>query len=296
MPNCRLCDAREKHQSIRAPIVFGGKDEHKFWHCSKCDSIYLYPVPSKADEIKFYRQEFEKFMSSRVGDHRDWSNAELHKHTNKDQVKRRIPFIKKYLKPGIDLLEIGCSSGFMLDSFKKFGANCVGVEPSGEFGEFLKQSGYGVVTDLSEINNQKFDLITHFFVMEHISDPFDFLKKIYSLLKKDGVMIAEVPCANDPLTSVYSIDAFEKFYWSIAHHYYYTPKSIRFVLENLGYEYKLVPEQRYDISNHIVWLQDGKPGGQGKYTNCFGKELVDAYRKRMVDSWQCDTIFLYIWK
>lgn len=297
MPNCRICNADKDLQSIRAPFVFGGSQEHNFWSCNKCDAIYLYPVPSPEDEKKFYLQEFEKFMSSRVGDHRDWSNAEKHKITNQDQVKRRLPFFKGYLKQSHDLLEIGCSSGFMLDAFKEQGMKCIGVEPSGEFMDFLIQSGHDVVQDLSEIQkNKKFDIITHFFVLEHIRDPFEFLTESYSLLKENGVIICEVPCANDPLTSLYNIEAFEKFYWSIAHHYYYTPKSISYVLDKLNFDYKLVPEQRYDISNHMTWMMDGQPGGQNKFDNEFGLELVQSYRQQLINTWRCDTMFLYIWK
>ena len=297
MQNCRLCKADADFQSIRAPFVFGGKDEHNFWSCSICGAIYLYPIPSPEEEKKFYFQEFEKFMSSRVGDHRDWSNAEKHKTTNEDQVHRRLPFFKDYLKKDLDLLEIGCSSGFMLDAFKAKGLNCIGVEPSGEFKDFLIQSGHNVVQDISEIEeHKKFDIITHFFVLEHIRDPFAFLSQSYDLLKENGVIICEIPCANDPLTSIYNIDAFEKFYWSIAHHYYYTPTSIKYVLNSLKYKFKIVPEQRYDISNHMTWMMEGKPGGQNKFFKEFGLELNQTYRQRLKDTWQCDTIFLYIWK
>ena len=61
-------------------------------------------------------------------------------------------------------------------------------------------------------------------------------------------------------------------------------------------KYKLVPEQRYDISNHMTWMLDGKPGGQGKYTEQLGNDVVQAYKDKMLDTWQCDTIFLYVWK
>jgi SAM-dependent methyltransferase len=296
MPQCRICNADQSTQFIRAPLVFGGNKEHHFWQCKHCDAIYLYPVPSVDEEKNFYLMEFEGFMSSRVGDHRDWSNAQKHKETNQDQVIRRLPFIEEYLSPGIDILEIGCSTGFMLDAFKAKGANCVGVEPSGAFSEYLEQQGYEIYQDMKHINNKKFDVITHYFVFEHMRDPFQFLTDSYLLLKENGVMVCEIPCANDPLTSIYNIDAFESFYWSIAHHYYYTPKSLDFVLDRLGYKYKLVPEQRYDISNHMIWMQDGKPGGQGKYSEIFGQDLVDTYRQKMIDTWHCDTIFLYVWK
>jgi len=294
---CRLCGDSAASQVVRASNVFGGKPEHNFWQCESCDAIYLYPIISEEDEKKFYLQEFESFMSSRVGDHRDWTNAEKHKKTNHDQVNRRIPFIEEYLKPDINLLEIGCSTGFMLDAFKEQGANCVGVEPSGAFNEYLIKQGYEIYSNLDSIEkNRKFDVITHFFVFEHIRNPFDFLTTTFSMLNDGGVIICEIPCANDPLTSVYNIDAFESFYWSVAHHYYYTTKSLNFVLKKLGYRYKLIPEQRYDLSNHMTWMMEGKPGGQGKYSNFLGQDLVDAYRQRMVDTWHCDSVFLYIWK
>lgn len=296
VPQCRICQSDESSQQVRAPHVFGGEGTHQFWECADCSAIYLDPIPSMEDEKRFYAQEFEKFMSTRVGDHRDWSNAEIHKVTNQDQVKRRMPFLQEYVQKGTDLLEIGCSSGFMLDAFRDLGVNCVGVEPSGEFNEFLEQSGHSVVDDLSEITGQKFDVITHFFVFEHIRDPFNFLKDTYELLKDGGVMICEIPCVNDPLTSMYDIDAFENFYWSIAHHYYYSPQSLSYVLDQLGYRYELVPEQRYDLSNHMTWMLDGKPGGQGRFTSEFGEDVLEAYRKQLIDTWQCDTIFLYVWK
>ncbi len=296
MPKCRICGKSSEYQSIRSPYVFGGRDEHNFWQCEQCEAIYLYPALSEEEEKRFYLQEFEKFMSTRVGDHRDWSSAENHKVTNQDQVRRRLPFVEKYLHEGIDLLEIGCSSGFMLDAFRDMGAKCIGVEPSGEFGEFLEKSGHEHVNDVIDLTDKKFDVITHFFVFEHISDPFSFLTRMHELLKDDGVMIAEIPCANDPLTSIYNIEAFEKFYWSIAHHYYYTPTSLKYVMDKLGYKYKLVPEQRYDLSNHMVWMNEGKPGGQGKYNEQLGDNVNESYRKQLQDTWQCDTIFLYMWK
>jgi 2-polyprenyl-3-methyl-5-hydroxy-6-metoxy-1,4-benzoquinol methylase len=296
MPECRICGAGNKEQKIRAPHVFGGREEHDFWQCDKCDGIYLYPVLTEDEEKRFYLQEFEKFMSTRVGDHRDWSNAEKHKVTNQDQVVRRLPFVEQYLKENVELLEIGCSSGFMLDAFRERGAKCMGVEPSGEFSEFLTQSGYEHVSDISDLEGKKFDVITHFFVFEHISDPFSFLETIQGLLKDGGVMIAEIPCANDPLTSIYDIEAFEKFYWSIAHHYYFTPKSIKYILDKLGYKYELVPEQRYDLSNHMVWMNEGRPGGQGKYHEQIGDDVNNVYSEHLKKTWQCDTMFLYMWK
>ena len=151
---CRICGDSVASQVIRAAEVFGGRSEHNFWQCELCDAIYLYPVLSEEEEKRFYLKEFESFMSSRAGNHRDWTNAEKHKITNQDQVERRMPFIEKYLQPGIDLLEIGCSTGFMLDVFRDKGAECVGIEPSGEFNDYLIGQGYEVYDNLDKIKKK----------------------------------------------------------------------------------------------------------------------------------------------
>ncbi len=296
-PKCRLCSADGSQQRIRANSVFGGLAAHKFWQCAACDAVYLYPVPSIEDEKRFYAQEFEKFMAIRSKGERDWSNAETHKQTNQDQVVRRLPFLQDYVQPGKSVLEIGCSTGFMLDTFRQAGMQCIGVEPSGEFLPYLHEQGYAAVESLDEVSpGQNFDLIVHFFVFEHIRDPFAFLGQSYALLADDGVMVAEIPCVNDPLTSLYDISAFEEFYWSIAHHYYYSPAALAYIMERMGYRYRIVPEQRYDLSNHMHWMMAGKPGGQGKYNDIFSEQLLHEYREALKKSWKCDTVFLYIWK
>ena len=215
-PNCRLCKADAKKQTVRADFVYGASEQgkYKFYECSRCRVIYLFPFLTEEQEKLFYKKEFENFMSSRSKD-RDWKSTENHIKSNQDQVIRRMRFLKSHLTPNKNILEIGCSSGFMLDAFKDLGLNCYAVEPSIQFLKFLTQEknykAYESLESLHQNCNINFDLIVHFFVFEHIANPFEFLQKIYNLLSKNGVMIFEIPCSTDPLTSLYNIPAFEKF-------------------------------------------------------------------------------------
>ena len=299
-PACRLCDAGGDGQSVCAPHVFGGSRAHKFWECASCGAIYLFPFLSPDEERRFYAEEFEKFMAVRSGTERDWSDAERHVATNQDQLKRRWRFLEPRVTAGKSVLEIGCSSGFMLDAFRAAGMECVGVEPSNVFIDFLRNKGFEVFPTMDDLEasgpRRQFDLITHFFVLEHMADPYAFFRRQMVLLKPGGVIVAEVPSATDPLTSLYSIPAFEKFYWSIAHHYYYTPRALSAVLDKLGLRYRLLPEQRYDLSNHMVWMTEGKPGGQGRYNSVFTPALIEKYNEDLKAAWKCDTIMLEIFR
>lgn len=299
-PSCRYCGAGPDKQTVRAETVFGGKPEHRFWLCSGCDLVHLFPIPSEEEEARFYAKEFEKFMASRAGSDRDWTGPEAHIRTNQDQVRRRWAFMERFMSAGQTVLEVGCSSGFMMDSFRDRGLMPTGVEPSGEFIEFLEKRGhraYPSMTALTEAEPEaRWDRIVHFFVLEHVRDTLAFLREQLALLRPGGAVVFEVPCVNDPLTSLYKIPAFERFYWSIAHHYYFSPKALSRQLDTLGVRYELFPEQRYDLSNHAVWMQEGRPGGQGRYSDVFSPELIERYRQDLKAAWKCDTIFGVLWK
>lgn len=299
MLKCRLCGAAEG-QTVRAEHVYGADRTCKFYTCKYCKTIYLYPHLTDEEEKHFYKIEFSKFMASRSGTERDWTNAQKHIETNQDHVKRRLLYLKPFIKAGVKVLEIGCSSGFMLDALSELGADCVGIEPSGEFLHFLKGKGYRAYESLdvfmSENPHEKFDLVLHFFVLEHIGNPIEFLTLNIACLQKGGAVIAEIPSATDALTSLYKIEAFERFYWTVAHQYYFTPQSLAYLLDKIGdIQYTIIPEQRYDLSNHITWLMHGVPGGQGKITMLSAKTL-ESYADDLKKNWLCDTMILNITK
>ena len=60
--------------------------------------------------------------------------------------------------------------------------------------------------------------------------------------------------------------------------------------------YEIIPEQRYDLSNHLVWMQKRKPGGQGYYKNIFSEDTIENYKKDLINSWHCDTMFIELRK
>ena len=75
------------------------------------------------------------------------------------------------------VLEIGCGNGFLLETALDQGwKNVIGVEPSIEHSKFSVKAGNRIYRDFNEIDI-KFDNIIHFYVLEHVNDPKDFLIK-----------------------------------------------------------------------------------------------------------------------
>ena len=294
--NCPLCKASAAKQAVVTSHVYGSDENFSraFFHCKSCDVRYQFPRLTPEEEARFYAAEFESFMAGRAGNAGGWEKAEDHILANEPTRKRRMKYIVPQLNSGASILEVGCSSGFMLQPLSNSEFKCTGVEPSGIFSDFVKSKGISVFDSLNDLKksqpNELFDMILHFFVLEHITEPFEFLKMQLSLLKPGGKIIFEIPNASDPLYSVYDIPAFERFYWSIAHPWYFNENSIKYLLKQLGVTYKIVLEQRYDLSNHMVWARDGKPGGMGRFTQTLGEEFEESYKQALIKTGHCDTL------
>jgi 2-polyprenyl-3-methyl-5-hydroxy-6-metoxy-1,4-benzoquinol methylase len=298
--HCCLCKTVIEKPEVLCDVVYGGKKDQKFYRCPECDVAFIHPPMTEEEEATFYSKEFEKFMEKRAGKDFDWSGPEAHIRSNEKQFKRRLRFLSEYITLGKRVLEIGCSSGFMLLPLKEAGLSVVGVEPSDNFMGFLKTRGVEVYPSLEHVSagerKRDFDLVMHFFVLEHIRKPIEFLKEALKLVASGGVMVFEVPSRSDPLLTIYNISAFQKFYWSAAHHYYFNRRSLEYILRHIAERFEIFPEQRYDFSNHMTWALEGRPGGQGRYSSYFSAELEKEYLASMMKTGYCDTLICKIYK
>ena len=65
---------------------------------------------------------------------------------------------------------------------------------------------------------------------------------------------------------------------------------MHYLLNQLGQSYEILRDQRYDLSNHMVWARDGKPGGMGRFTETLGSELEESYKQALIRIGKCDTL------
>jgi SAM-dependent methyltransferase len=299
---CPLCSAPASQQGVVTAHVYGDSSKSRaFFRCQDCDVCYQFPPLTAAEEVRFYAAEFEGFMAGRSGAEGGWQGAETHIRANEATRCRRMKYLDPLLQtePRMRILEVGCSSGFMLLPLRS-AHGCVGIEPSGVFSEYVRSQGipvYGSMDAASDFEGDRpFDLIQHFFVLEHIGQPLEFLKQQVRLLKPGGRIAFEIPNSADPLHTIYDLPAFERFYWSIAHPWYFSERSLRYLLDRLGQPYEILLDQRYDLSNHMAWARDGRPGGMGRFTELLGTEIEESYKQGLIRRRICDTLIAVVTK
>jgi len=99
------------------------------------------------------------------------------------------------------VLDLGCGTGEFIAELKKRGCNVFGVDFDRDAIKIAKDElGLENVYPLSfeeffkKQDLPKFDIITAFEVIEHLTDPLAFMNSVKALLKEDGRIILSTPC------------------------------------------------------------------------------------------------------
>jgi len=105
-------------------------------------------------------------------------------------------------RPNSRLVDIGTGPGTFLLVAKQRGFSVKGVEPTKLAAEKARSLSVdmfnGVIEDFAATQDEKFDVVTSFEVMEHVPDPISMLKAIRAILKPDGIFVFSVPNLDDP--------------------------------------------------------------------------------------------------
>jgi len=238
---------------------------------------------SEEEERDFYDKTYRSFYENQKPE--DLWKESL------PEAKKRVARFQNLFSRDSRLLEIGCASGFFLSEVKPYVKTVTGVELTREYVRYATSKGLDVRESLDEIPAESCDLIFMFHVLEHIHDPIELLKEVKKKLAMNGTLIIEVPNIDDILVSTYKIPNHLDFYWEIAHNYYFSKQTLGDVLETAGFRYEIFPLQRYDLSNHMYWMLNGKPGGQGFFNSIFPESLLNEYKTALKKKFLCDTIY-----
>jgi 2-polyprenyl-3-methyl-5-hydroxy-6-metoxy-1,4-benzoquinol methylase len=264
--------------------------EAAVYECSSCEIVFIHPIMSEEDEHSFYESDFAGYMKDRGAPGE--TQPEEHFEQNWAEAERRAANLLPFLHRDQQVLEIGSATGGLLTAVRPHVASVTGVEPGKQYREYAVSRGIETVTALEDIAERPFDVVLAYYVVEHLRDPLGQLARLHELLSPGGLLAVEVPNVDDALVRLYQVEAFDRFYWQRAHYFNYSHRTLADVLRRAGFaSVETIPEQRYDISNHLHWLARGEPGGKGRYVHIFDEQANREYQRCLKEQWLCDTVF-----
>ncbi len=184
-----------------------GNKEVNHFICRECGLIYIYPLPTKVFLKSFYEGEDSSNMQG-VEFESSKKTMQMISIGALDEAKDIIK------KSGLEsckersltkVIEIGSSSGILLNAFKVEGFDVTGIEPSKLAVEYSKEKyNLKVINGLFEEVEikEKFDLVLCSHMLEHINNPIEFLSKVKDILNEKGVLYIKVSNLYNPIVSL----------------------------------------------------------------------------------------------
>jgi 2-polyprenyl-3-methyl-5-hydroxy-6-metoxy-1,4-benzoquinol methylase len=196
--------------------------------CRNCGLIFV--GDRDRDYRKYYAEEYNCGLGA---DDRFIENEK----SDEDVFKWIIKHLP--ITENLTLLEIGCNAGFLLKRFKDYGIDVFGVELGQKAAAFAEQVigpdkiKCCMLEDI-EGAERTYDVVILIQTLEHFAYPLNSLRKIRSLLKRDGVLFIEVPNYY-ALNGFYRLKFGEMSYPSPNHLFVYTPRTLRAFLSKAGF-------------------------------------------------------------
>ena len=202
-----------------------GYEKHFLIKCSICNFVFAKKIPTQK-ELELHYEGYGR-------------NDYLSPITIK-RYNNILDDFEKYKKTK-KLLDVGCGIGYFLEIAIQRGWQVFGTEYTDEAIEICRKKEISIhkgVLNPENYEEESFDIITSFEVIEHINNPIQELKNFYKLLRKGGLVYITTPNFNSllryRLKSDYNIICYPE------HLSYYTPKTLKKVFLNTGFKKKKI--------------------------------------------------------
>ena len=219
-------------------IILHKIGKYKIINCNFCKFIHIYPIPSDRKLSTLYIDDYYKktkpqYIKKNEAEAEYWNIL----------FDEKLETIEQYIQSRTKkILDIGCGPGFFLRRAKKRDWQILGIEPSTLAATYAQRQGIPVIIDFFQNINLKnlgkFDAIHMFNVLEHTSNPIEILQNCYSLLKKGGIIVVEVPNDFSILQKTVQMVLGKREYWLAPpqHINYFNFSSLTKLLQKIGFK------------------------------------------------------------
>ena len=167
-------------------------EEFQLLHNRELEILETYPQPSLNALPEYYKSE--DYIS-----HTDTRRNLLEKvyHLVRNiSLKRKLKLINSFSSKEKNLLDVGCGTGYFLQIAQENKWSVCGIEPNEAARNIANKTTNNVVFEtehLFKFNQNSFDVITLWHVLEHLPDLENHISILKSLLKPNGTLIIAVP-------------------------------------------------------------------------------------------------------
>lgn len=228
---CRICgNTFNNSVFIAKELMYGTNEEFSYFQCADCGCLQIEEIPEEmaryypSDYLSFgapvfFKKvtRFKSFLKARLTDYYS-IKFNLVGYLLSFYYKNEFPFINQgIVTRNSKILDIGCGTGKLLLTLQRHGfKNLTGIDPYNEDTIFYENNLTIYKSTIFELNGE-FDFIMLHHSIEHMESPADVLKRLKSMLTRNGTILIRIPLANSFAwrkyqTSWVQLDAPRHFY------------------------------------------------------------------------------------
>lgn len=193
---CAVCGSKGSNEFKEAGYHLNLEPPLAIRRCADCGFIYMSPRPDQAERTSMFAGEIPDILRPYGG---ITANYGAVTQTRLDFFRQRIGTLLKVMgasPKGLRMLDIGASSGYMVQAARESGLEAYGVEPGSSGVAAARERGIDLVQAPAEalpFPDDHFDLVHSHHVFEHVADPLVSAREAYRVLKPGGTVLIEVP-------------------------------------------------------------------------------------------------------
>jgi ubiquinone/menaquinone biosynthesis C-methylase UbiE len=240
--NCGLCQSPDADLLVVQHMF---REDFHVVRCRSCGLIRTNPRPSPEWKSRFYDVKYNSWLEE-LG-----RNFIYAAEANRLPAYRRlVQFVKKRIRPGGTLIDVGAASGEFVKIAGDEGLDAIACDYSREALESAREK-YNIrtlesVAESVDAPDNSFDFVTMLHTIEHLPDPVGVLREMYRIAKPGGWILLETPnyafhfMAETKLRAVTPlyrlVTGKEGLPWyPFDHYYHWTPMLLRRALQTAGF-------------------------------------------------------------
>ncbi len=241
---CPTCGANDAALELE-------KDHLRLMRCAACDLVYVTPTFDEAHYKTVYRSsEYQEIV-------RDLG-IKSHAYRVQRFGRERVDLLDRFVQSSRPrVLDVGCSTGFVIEAARDRGWEAVGLDLNPSAVEYGRSRGLDlrdVALEDAGLEPASFDAVCLFDVLEHLLDPLRTLRACTRLLRRGGVLFLYVPNYDSASRLLMGKDA--HFIWPTHHLNYYTPITIRDLLDREGLTTEYLATEGLDVVDYLWYRRE----------------------------------------
>jgi len=194
--SCPICRSDTDNQLHQFWTIVGLDSKVGVVTCDNCKFLYKALIPSTELLNRIYNSEYVHFEQDK-----GVANSAVRSRLRRIQLCHPR---KKHLR----ILDTGCGNGYMVKNYREFGWDGYGIDPyapidrmDSKLAQYITKNGIENAAEYFE--PESFDVVTAWYVFEHLTDPVTMAQHAFEMLRPGGTLIILVPYADSLAAKFY---------------------------------------------------------------------------------------------